>query len=81
MIDYLNLKNRYIAAIQMGLLLNAGYEDTKRGNELLHKFCENCVENSKYSELDKHNMKIDLEILKETLSREIELHFRSSQRQ
>ena len=81
MIDYLNLKNRYIAAIQMGLLLNAGYEDAKRGNELLHKFCENCVENSNYSDLEKHNMKIDLEILKETLSREIELHFRSSQRQ
>ena len=33
MIDYLNLKNSYIAAIQMGLMLNAGYEEAKHGNE------------------------------------------------
>lgn len=80
MIDYLNLKNSYIAAIQMGLLLNAGYEEAKHGNELLHKFCEHCVDNSNYDETNKQNMKNELEILKEAISKEIELHFqRSSQ--
>ena len=78
MIDYLNLKNSYISAIQMGLMLNAGYEEAKRGNDLLHKFCENCVDNSNYSDLDKQNMKNDLELVKEALSQEIELRFRGA---
>ena len=72
MIDYMNLKNSYINAIQIGLLLKVGYEDAKRGNEFLHKFCENCVDSSNYSELDKQNMKCDLEIVKESLSQEID---------
>lgn len=75
MIDYLNLKNSYIAAIQMGLMLNAGYEEAKRGNDLLHKFCENCIDSSNYSDTDKQNMKHDLELVKETLSQEIEHRF------
>ena len=79
MIDFLNLKNSYIAALQMGLMLNAGYEEAKRGNDLLHKLCENCVDNSNYSEIDKRNMKHDLELVKEALSQEIELRFRSTQ--
>ena len=78
MIDYLNLKNSYIAATQMGLMLNAGYEDAKHGNDLLHKFCENCIDNSNYSELDKQNMKRDLELVNETLSQEIEFRFRGA---
>lgn len=78
MINYINLKNSYIAAIQMGLILNAGYEEAIHGNDLLHKFCENCVENSNYSELDKQNMKHDLELVKEALSQEIELRFRGA---
>ena len=79
MIDYLNLKNSYIAAIQMGLLLNSGYEGAKRGNDLLHKFCENCIDNSNYSEQDKQNMKRDLELVKESLSQEIELRIHGAQ--
>ncbi len=79
MIDYLNLKNSYIAAIQMGLILNAGYEEAKRGNDLLHKFCENCIENSNYNEQDKQAMKHDLELVKETLSKEIEFRFHNAQ--
>lgn len=75
MIDYLNLKNTYIAAIQMGLMLNARYEEAKRGNDLLHKFCENCIDNSNYSESDKQNMKHDIELVKEALSQEIEHRF------
>ena len=79
MIDYLNLKNSYITAIQMGLLLNAGYEDAKHGNDFLHQFCENCIDNSNYSDLEKLNMKRELEIVKEALSQEIELRYRSRQ--
>ena len=78
MIDYMNLKNSYIAAIQMGLMLRAGYEESKRGNDLLHKFCENCVDNSNYGELDKQNMKRDLELIKEALSQEIERRFQNT---
>lgn len=79
MIDFPTLKNSYIAAIQMGLMLNAGYEEAKRGNDLLHKFCEKCVDNSNYGELDKQNMKRDLELVKEALSQEIERYFRDIQ--
>ena len=78
MIDYLNLKNSYMAAIQTGLLLNAGYEDAKRGNDILHKFCEDCVDRSNYSEADKKDMKHDLELVKESLSQEIEHYFRGA---
>ena len=77
MIDYQTLKNSYIGAIQMGLDL--GFPDPKQGNELLHKFCENCVDNSNYSEQDKHDMKLDLDLLKEALSQEIENHTRGAQ--
>ena len=76
MIDYQNLKNSYITALHMGIALNASYEEAKRGNDILHKFCENCVDNSNYSDQDKHDMKLDLELLKETLSQEIEIHIR-----
>ncbi len=78
MIDYLNLKNSYIRALQTGLLLNAGYEDAKRGNDILYKFCETCIDNSNYSETDKKSMKHDLELVKEALSQEIEHRFHSS---
>ena len=75
MIDYLNLKRSYISAVQMGLMLGTGYEEAKRGNDLLHKFCENCIDNSNYTENDKQNMKQDLELAKEALSQEIKLRF------
>ena len=75
MIDFLNLKNSYMAAIQMGLMMNAGYEEAKRGNDLLHKFCENCVDNSNYSDPDKQKMKQELELVKKMLSQEIERYF------
>lgn len=79
MIDYLNLKKSYIAAIQVGLMLNAGYKEAKHGNDLLYKFCENCIENSNYSETGKQNMKHDLELVKETLAQEINHHFHCAQ--
>ena len=79
MIDYLNMKRSYIATIQLGLVLNTGYEEAKHGNDLLHKFCENCVDNSLYGEADKQDMKRDLKIVKEMLSQEIEIRFHGAQ--
>ena len=35
MIDYSNIKNSYIAALHVGLMLNAGYEEAKRGYGIL----------------------------------------------
>lgn len=64
--------------MHVDLMLKAGYEEAKQGNVLLHKFCECCVENSNYSEKEKQNMKLDLEIVKNTLSQEIELNFRNT---
>ena len=58
-------------------MMNAGYEEAKRGNDLLHKFCENCIDNSNYSENNKKDIKRDLELVKEALSQEIECHFLS----
>ena len=78
-IDYQNLKKSYIAALHMGLALKAGFEVTKRGNEILHKFCENCVDNSNYNEQDKQSMKLDLELVKEALSQEIKDLFLGAQ--
>ncbi len=79
MIDYLTLKNSYIATIQIGLQMNTEYEEAKRGNAILHKLCEICVDNSNYSEPNKQNMKRELELIKETLSQEIELRYHSAQ--
>ena len=40
---------------------------------MLHKFYENMVENSLYSDMDKAAMKLQLELLKEAFSQEIKL--------
>ena len=39
--EFDNLKNSYIATIQLALAMNVNYSEAKHGNELLHKFCEN----------------------------------------
>lgn len=80
MIDYQNLKQNYVTALHMGIMLNASYEEAKRGNDILHKFCESCIDNSNYSEQDKQRMKHELELLKEALSQEINIHFTGAQK-
>ena len=77
MTEYDNLKNSYIAAIQFGLSANVKFDEVKHGNDLLHRFCEQLIENSNYSENDKQGMKHDLEIVKEALSQEIETYWRN----
>ena len=39
MTEFENLKNSYITVVQLGLTARAGYDESKRGNEVLHKFC------------------------------------------
>ncbi len=75
MIDFQNLKNSYISVVHWGLSVRVGYEESKRGNEVLHKFCENLIDNSDYSDSDKVMMKHELEIIKEALSKEIECFY------
>lgn len=70
--DFETLKRSYAATVQCGLLSNISYNEAKRGNEMLHEFCKTLVELSNYSDRDKNTMKQALELLKQTLSQEIE---------
>lgn len=72
--DY--LKNSYITAIHWGFATKVSYHEAKRGNDILHKFCENLIDNSNYCDTDKKAMKQELELLKEALSEEIETFYR-----
>ena len=72
--DY--LKSSYITAIHWGFTVKISYYECKRGNDILHKFCENLIDNSNYYDADKKAMKQELELLKEALSEEIESYYR-----
>ena len=76
MTEFDNLKRSYISAIQWGLTAIVGYNESKQGNEVLHKFCENLIENSDYNDSNKMTMKHELKIIKEALSKEIESFYR-----
>lgn len=75
MTEFDNLKSTYIAIVQLGLATNVSYHESKQGNNLLHKFCENFVENSNYLDSAKTAMKQELELIKEALSKEIEAFY------
>lgn len=75
MTEFENLKASYTATIQFGLATNVGYLESKRGNEVLHEFCKQLVENSDYYDNDKRAMNQELELLKETLNKEIEAYY------
>lgn len=76
MTEFDNLKNSYVAAVHWGFAAKVGYHESKRGNDILHKFCENLIDNSNYYDADKKAMKQELELVKEALSEEIELFYR-----
>lgn len=76
MIEFDNLKTSYIAVIQFSMAINTPYEEVKRGNDILHRFCENLVENSSYPDDEKHRMKNELEITKGTITQEVEAYYR-----
>ena len=71
MTEFDNLKRNYTLTVQLMLTTKMEYHEAKRGNEVLHKFCENLVENSLYNDMNKTAMKIELNLLKEALSEEI----------
>ena len=71
MSEFDNLKRSYTSAAQFLLVSNVGYHKAKASNEMLHKFYENMVENSLYSDMDKAAMKLQLDLLKEAFSEEI----------
>ena len=76
MTEFDNLKRSYISAIQWGLTARVGYNESKQGNEVLHKFCENLIDNSNQLPTEKTIMKNELELIKEALSKEIESFYR-----
>ena len=71
MTEFDHLKRSYTSAVQFLLVSNVGYHRAKASNEMLHKFYENMVENSLYSDMDKAAMKLQLDLLKEAFSEEI----------
>ena len=73
MTEFEYMKAFYASYIRFGLENNVGYSYAKLGNSLFHKYCENLVDNSSY--IDKAAMKQELELLKETLSKEIEAYY------
>ena len=75
MTDFDILKNSYAATVQFGLAMNAGYQASKHGNEMLHEFCKQLVDNSNYQDSEKMAMKRDLEILKDALEEEIDAYY------
>lgn len=76
MINYNLLKQRYIAIIHFFLPLQIPYEEMKRGNDLLHKAFENLIDSANNcSDYDKNNMKQEIQLVKETLSKEIDLYY------
>ena len=77
MTEFDNLKRSYVMAIQCAMPMGIGYQQTRHGNDVLHKVCEMFVDGSSYSDEDKRNMKQELELLKESLSAEIEAYYRN----
>jgi uncharacterized protein (DUF1015 family) len=75
MTEFDNLKKSYTNTIQFGLVANVGYQQVKQGNDNLHELCKNLVENSNYDDMEKMRMKQELELLKESLSNEIERYY------
>lgn len=73
--EFDNLKRCYIAAVQCAMTMNIGYQQTKHGNEILHRFCEMLVDSSNYFDQDKQVMKQELQILKKAMETEIELFY------
>lgn len=76
MTEFDNLKGSYAATVQLGLMVNVSYQESKYGNELIHEFCKRLIESSNYQSSEKATMKEELGRLKETLAKEIESYYR-----
>lgn len=73
MTDIENLKSSYTMAIQCALLSNANYHDVSFANDFIHNLCKIYIDSSNYT--DKESINREFELLKETLSQEIETSF------
>lgn len=73
MTEFEKLKNFYVSYIRFGMDNNVDYNYAKLGNDIFHKYCENFVNSGNYP--NKTAMKQELELLKESLSQEIEAHY------
>lgn len=71
MTEFENLKRSYFAAIQCGLAANAGYCDVKNANIFIYEFCKTFIDNSGYNDIDKETIKLELKLLKDSLTQEI----------
>lgn len=75
MTNFKNFKRSYSSSIQLALLLGIGYEDAKKGNEVLNRLCKSCIDSGYYSKQDKEAMKFELDVIKEVLDAEINCKF------
>ena len=75
MTEFDNLKSSYVATVQFGLAMSAGYQAAKHGNEMLHELCKRLVENSSYQDSEKTATKQELDNLKDALDGEIDAYF------
>lgn len=75
MTNFKKFERSYTSSIQLALLFGIGYEDAKKGNEVLNHLCKSCIERGYYSKQDKEAMKFELDVIKEVLDAEINCTF------
>lgn len=72
MTEFENLKNSYISAMNVGILGRLDTASLKYGNEILSYFCKQLISDSQYSATEKENMKNQIDLLKQSIDKEIE---------
>lgn len=73
MTEFEKLKIFYVSYIRFGMDNNVDYNYAKLGNDIFYKYCESFVNSGNYP--NKAAMKQELELIKESLSQEIEAHY------
>lgn len=72
MIEFENLKGSYISAMNVGILGRLDTASLKYGNEILSHCCKQLISDSQYYATEKENMKNQIDLLKQTIDKEIE---------
>lgn len=72
MTDFENQKNSYIQTIQLALVGGVSHDAVKQGNELLSYFCKQLIQCSGCQPQDRDEMSRQIDLVKQTLEREIE---------
>jgi len=76
MIDFENLKNSCIHAMQLALAGGVSRDDAKHANALISYFCKQLIQCSSYQPQDREEMSRQIDLVKETLELEIEAAYR-----